>query len=213
MAHPPEAPVSRALVSVSDKTGLAELGRALAGHGIGVLSTGGTARALSEAGVAVVEVSEHTGFPEIMDGRVKTLQPSIHGGILARRDDPAHRAAMAEHGIAAIDLVVINLYPFEAMVAAGAGFDDCIENIDIGGPALIRAAAKNHAHVTVVTDPADYGELIAALDAEGGGHHARAAPPAGGQGLCADGRLRCRHRRLVRGPVGGPPAGPLHRRR
>ncbi len=168
MAQPPDTPVSRALVSVSDKTGLAELGRALATHGIEVLSTGGTARALGEAGVAVVEVSAHTGFPEIMDGRVKTLQPSIHGGILARRDEPSHLEAMAEHGIAAIDLVVINLYPFEATVAAGAGFDDCIENIDIGGPALIRAAAKNHAHVTVVTDPADYGELIAALDAEAG---------------------------------------------
>ena len=150
----------RALLSVSDKTGLVELGRALAARGVEILSTGGTARALGEAGIAVVEVSEHTGFPEIMDGRVKTLQPKIHGGILARRGDPDHLAAMAAHDIAAIDLVVVNLYPFEATVAAGAGYEDCVENIDIGGPALIRAAAKNHAFVTVVVDPADYPRLI-----------------------------------------------------
>ena len=149
-------PVRRALISVSDKTGLAELGRTLAGLGIEILSTGGSARALREAGLAVTEVSEATGFPEIMDGRVKTLHPTIHGGILARRDDPAHREAMAAHAIAAIDLVVVNLYPFRETLAAGKDRETCIENIDIGGPALIRAAAKNHAFVAVVTDPDQY---------------------------------------------------------
>jgi len=162
-----DAHVTRALVSVSDKTGLTELGAALARHNIEILSTGGSARALAEAGVAVTEVADHTGFPEIMDGRVKTLHPKIHGGILARRDNAEDRAAMETHGIGAIDLIVINLYPFEATVASGAGYDDCVENIDIGGPAMIRAAAKNHAHVAVVTDPSDYDEIIAALDADG----------------------------------------------
>jgi len=162
-----DAHVTRAVVSVSDKTGLTELGAALARHNIEILSTGGSARALAEAGVAVTEVADHTGFPEIMDGRVKTLHPKIHGGILARRDNAEDRAAMETHGIGAIDLIVINLYPFEATVASGAGYDDCVENIDIGGPAMIRAAAKNHAHVAVVTDPSDYDEIIAALDADG----------------------------------------------
>ncbi len=152
-------PIRRALVSVSDKTGIVELGRDLAARGVEILSTGGSAAALRDAGVAVVEVSDFTGFPEIMDGRVKTLQPKIHGGLLAVRGDPEHEAAMQEHAIAPIDLLVVNLYPFEATAASGAGFDDCIENIDIGGPALIRAAAKNHAFVTVVVDPADYGRL------------------------------------------------------
>lgn len=150
------APIRRALVSVSDKTGLADFAKALAARDIEILSTGGSARALMDAGVAVTEVSLHTGFPEIMDGRVKTLHPKIHGGILARRDLPDHRAAMSEHAIAAIDLVVVNLYPFEATVASDAEPADCIENIDIGGPALLRAAAKNHAFVTVVCDPDDY---------------------------------------------------------
>jgi len=162
-----DAHVTRAVVSVSDKTGLTELGAALARHNIEILSTGGSARALAEAGVPVTEVADHTGFPEIMDGRVKTLHPKIHGGILARRDNAEDRAAMETHGIGAIDLIVINLYPFEATVASGAGYDDCVENIDIGGPAMIRAAAKNHAHVAVVTDPSDYDEIIAALDADG----------------------------------------------
>ena len=162
------SPVRRALISVSDKTGLEELGRGLAARGVEILSTGGTARALAAAGVKVVEVSDYTGFPEIMDGRVKTLQPKIHGGILARRDEASHLAAMAKHGIGAIDLVVINLYPFEATVAQGAAFDDCIENIDIGGPALIRAAAKNHAFVAVATDPAQYAPLLAELAANAG---------------------------------------------
>ncbi len=167
-ADSPLIPIRRALVSVSDKTGVAELGARLAAIGAEVLSTGGTARALADAGVAVTEVSDYTGFPEIMDGRVKTLQPKIHGGILARRDDPAHRRAMAEHGIEPIDLVVVNLYPFEATAAAGAAYDECVEQIDIGGPALFRAAAKNHAHVAVVTDPSEYDQLLAEMEAHEG---------------------------------------------
>jgi phosphoribosylaminoimidazolecarboxamide formyltransferase / IMP cyclohydrolase len=161
-------PVRRALLSVSDKAGLVEFGRFLAGKGVEVLSTGGTARALREAGVPVREVSDHTGFPEILDGRVKTLVPQIHGGLLGRRDLPAHRAQMDEHGIAPIDLVVVNLYPFEATVADGAGFDDCVENIDIGGPAMIRSAAKNHAHVAVLTEPSQLAEARAEIEARGG---------------------------------------------
>ena len=154
---------TRALISVSDKKGLVELGRGLADHGIEILSTGGSARALREAGVEVTEVSEHTGFPEMMGGRVKTLHPAVHGGILALRNDPDHTQAMTQHGIAPIDLVVVNLYPFEQTVADGANFATCIENIDIGGPAMIRSAAKNHAFVTVVVDPTDYGELLTEL--------------------------------------------------
>ncbi len=160
--------IERALISVSDKTGLVEFARALAGRKIEILSTGGSARTLTDAGIPVTEVADHTGFPEIMGGRVKTLHPRIHGGILARRDDPGDREAMAAHGIAPIDLVVINLYPFEATVARGAGFEECVENIDIGGPALIRAAAKNHAHVTVVVDPADYEAVLADMAANDG---------------------------------------------
>ena len=159
--------IRRALISVSDKTGLIDLARALTGAGVQILSTGGSANALRQAGIAVTEVSDHTGFPEILDGRVKTLVPQIHGGILGRRDDPAHLAQMAAHDIAPIDLVVVNLYPFEATVAAGAPPADCIENIDIGGPALIRAAAKNHDFVTILTEPAQYGDLIGALAAGG----------------------------------------------
>ncbi len=161
-------PIRRALISVSDKSGLAELGRFLAARGVEILSTGGSARALAEADVAVVEVSAHTGFPEIMDGRVKTLHPKVHGGILARRDLDSHRAAMTEHGIAAIDLVVVNLYPFKATLASGADAAACLENIDIGGPAMLRAAAKNHDFVTVVTDPADYGALMEEMAAHEG---------------------------------------------
>ena len=156
--------VTRALISVSDKTGLAELGKFLAAAGVEILLTGGSARALSEAGIAVIEVGDYTGYPEMMDGRVKTLQPKIHGGILARRDAPEHLAAMKDHDIGPIDLVVVNLYPFEATVAKGAGFEECIENIDIGGPALIRAAAKNHDFVAVVTDPAEYEELMGQMN-------------------------------------------------
>src|SRR4051794_12656447 len=158
-----DIPIARALLSVSDKTGLVELAQALARHGVELVSTGGTARALREAGLAVKDVAELTGFPEMMDGRVKTLHPKVHGGLLAVRDDPEHAAAMAEHSIGAIDLVVVNLYPFAATVARGADRDEVIENIDIGGPSMVRSAAKNHAYVTVVTDPADYGALLQAL--------------------------------------------------
>jgi len=160
--------ISRALLSVSDKTGIEELGRGLAALGIELLSTGGTYERLRAAGIPVGEVSDYTGFPEIMNGRVKTLHPKVHGGILAVRDDPGHRAAMAEHGIEGIDLVVINLYPFEATVArADVTRSEAVEQIDIGGPSMVRSAAKNHRHVGVVTDPADYGVVLAALR-EGG---------------------------------------------
>jgi phosphoribosylaminoimidazolecarboxamide formyltransferase/IMP cyclohydrolase len=158
-------PVKRALLSVSDKTGIESFARSLQDKGIQILSTGGTAAALKKAGLTITDVSSHTGFPEIMDGRVKTLHPKIHGGILARRDEPEHLAAMTEHGIDGIDLVVINLYPFAATVKRGAGFDECIENIDIGGPAMIRASAKNHDFVTIITDPADYARVLADLAA------------------------------------------------
>jgi phosphoribosylaminoimidazolecarboxamide formyltransferase/IMP cyclohydrolase len=160
--------IRRALISVSDKTGLVEFGGALGSCGVEVLSTGGTARALKDAGLAVRDVAEHTGFPEMMDGRLKTLHPRVHGGLLAMRGNPDHDAAAAAHGIAPIDLLVANLYPFEATVAQGAPFDACVENIDIGGPAMIRAAAKNHAAVTVVVDPDDYGRVLEAMRAHGG---------------------------------------------
>jgi phosphoribosylaminoimidazolecarboxamide formyltransferase/IMP cyclohydrolase len=165
-------PIRRALISVSDKTGLIPLAQALAARGVHILSTGGSARALRDAGLAVTEVSDHTGFPEILDGRVKTLVPQIHGGILGRRDLPAHTAQMAEHGIAPIDLAVVNLYPFAATVASGAAAPDCIENIDIGGPALIRAAAKNHDFVAILTDPAQYAGFLAEFEADGAASHA-----------------------------------------
>src|SRR5712671_8238238 len=139
-----ERPIRRALISVSDKTGLTEFARTLVGHGVQLLSTGGTAKALRDAGLGVTDVSEVTGFPEIMDGRVKTLHPKVHGGLLALRDKPEHSAAMRAHGIEGIDLLVCNLYPFEATAAKGANFAETLENIDIGGPAMIRAAAKNH---------------------------------------------------------------------
>jgi phosphoribosylaminoimidazolecarboxamide formyltransferase/IMP cyclohydrolase len=163
------APIKRALLSVSDKTGLVDFASALADRGVALLSTGGTAATLRDAGLDVTDVAEVTGFPEMMDGRVKTLHPKVHGGLLALRDDAAHVAAMKEHGIQAIDLLVVNLYPFEATVARGADYATAIENIDIGGPAMIRAAAKNHAHVAVVVDPEDYEKVIAALDAHDGG--------------------------------------------
>ncbi len=162
------SPIRRALISVSDKAGLDRLGSFLAGRGVEMLSTGGSAKALRATGVPVVEVSDYTGFPEIMDGRVKTLQPKVHGGLLAVRGDPDHEQAMARHGIQPIDLLIVNLYPFEATAARSAPFADCIETIDIGGPALIRAAAKNHAFVTVVVDPADYDTVMAEMDAHDG---------------------------------------------
>ncbi|HLL26400.1 MAG TPA: bifunctional phosphoribosylaminoimidazolecarboxamide formyltransferase/IMP cyclohydrolase [Xanthobacteraceae bacterium] len=152
--------IARALLSVSDKTGLVDFARALTEHGTALVSTGGTKKALTDAGLKVFDISELTGFPEMMDGRVKTLHPKVHGGILGIRDDKAHAASMHEYGIAPIDLVVVNLYPFEATVEKGASFEDCIENIDIGGPALVRAAAKNHNDVAVVVDPADYESLL-----------------------------------------------------
>jgi phosphoribosylaminoimidazolecarboxamide formyltransferase/IMP cyclohydrolase len=153
--------IKRALLSVSDKTGVVDLARALAGRGVELVSTGGTAKALRDAGLDVRDISELTGFPEMMDGRVKTLHPMVHGGLLAVRDDAGHAASMDEHGIGAIDLVVVNLYPFEATVAKGAERDEVVENIDIGGPSMVRSAAKNHAYVAIVTDPADYA-LVAA---------------------------------------------------
>jgi len=157
---PKLVPIGRALISVSDKTGIVDLARALIAEGVELISTGGTAALLREAGVAVRDVAEVTCFPEMMDGRVKTLHPAVHGGLLALRDDDEHLLAMAAHGIEPIDLLIVNLYPFEETVARGADYDTCIENIDIGGPAMIRAAAKNHRFVAVVTDPADYGALL-----------------------------------------------------
>ncbi|MCX7313234.1 MAG: bifunctional phosphoribosylaminoimidazolecarboxamide formyltransferase/IMP cyclohydrolase [Alphaproteobacteria bacterium] len=155
--------ITRALISVSDKSGLIEFARGLVSHGVELVSTGGTAKSIKDAGIAVMDVSELTGFPEMMDGRVKTLHPKVHGGLLAIRDNAAHAGAMAAHGIRPIDLLVVNLYPFEATVAKGASYDDCVENIDIGGPAMIRAAAKNHADVAVVVEPDDYTALLAEL--------------------------------------------------
>jgi len=152
--------IKRALLSVSDKSGLVELGEALAARDVELVSTGGTAKALRDAGLDVKDVSDLTGFPEMMDGRVKTLHPMVHGGLLAVRDNPAHAAAMDEHAIGAIDLVVVNLYPFEATVMRGAERPDIIENIDIGGPSMVRSAAKNHQFVTIVTDPSDYPTLM-----------------------------------------------------
>ncbi|HXN15065.1 MAG TPA: bifunctional phosphoribosylaminoimidazolecarboxamide formyltransferase/IMP cyclohydrolase [Usitatibacter sp.] len=161
--------IQRALISVSDKSGVVEFARALLTHGVEILSTGGTAQLLKLNGIVVTEVGDYTGFPEIMEGRVKTLHPRVHGGILARRDRPEHVSAMKEHDISPIDLVVVNLYPFARAVAMpDSTIDDAIENIDIGGPAMVRAAAKNHAFVTVVTDPADYAPLAAKLKANGG---------------------------------------------
>jgi phosphoribosylaminoimidazolecarboxamide formyltransferase/IMP cyclohydrolase len=161
-------PVRRALISVSDKAGLDRLAKALAGRGVEIVSTGGTAAKLRENGAEVRDISELTGFPEMMDGRVKTLHPKVHGGLLGIRDNTDHSAAMDEHGIAPIDLVAVNLYPFEATLMRGAGRDEIIENIDIGGPSMVRSAAKNHAFVTVVTDPADYDELVAELEKNDG---------------------------------------------
>jgi phosphoribosylaminoimidazolecarboxamide formyltransferase / IMP cyclohydrolase len=159
---------SRALISVSDKTGLIAFAGALTGYGIELISTGGTRKELTDAGLNVTEVSDLTGFPEMMDGRVKTLHPAVHGGILAIRNNAAHAEAMRAHRIRPIDLVVVNLYPFETTAARGASFDDCIENIDIGGPALIRAAAKNHGDVAVIVEPTDYAALLDEFARHGG---------------------------------------------
>jgi len=165
-------PVRRALISVSDKTGLEDAGKALAAHGVELVSTGGTSAALKKAGLAVKDVSALTGSPEMMDGRVKTLHPKVHGGLLALRDNPAHADALAMHGIAPIDVLYVNLYPFEATVAAGGDFDACIEDIDIGGPAMIRAAAKNHGFVAVATDADDIAAILEEIKTHGGTTHA-----------------------------------------
>jgi phosphoribosylaminoimidazolecarboxamide formyltransferase/IMP cyclohydrolase len=163
------AKITRALISVSDKTGLIDFARALSRQGVELLSTGGTAKAIREAGLPVIEVADYTGFPEMLDGRVKTLHPKVHGGILARRDLPEHTAAMEKHNLPYIDLVCVNLYPFRETIAkAGCTLEDAIENIDIGGPAMVRSSAKNHAFVTIVTDPVDYSTVLAEMAANGG---------------------------------------------
>lgn len=161
--------IKRALISVSDKDGVAAFAHKLHERGVEILSTGGTAKMLADEGLPVKDVSDHTGFPEIMNGRVKTLHPTIHGGILAKRDDEAHVQAMQDNGISDIDMVVVNLYPFVETVKSGADFAQCIENIDIGGPAMIRAAAKNHSFVTIITDPQDYERVLEDMDQHDGG--------------------------------------------
>ncbi len=166
-AAPDRAPIRRALISVSDKTGLVEAAKVLAAMGVELVSTGGTRKTIADAGLAVKDVADLTGFPEMMDGRVKTLHPVVHGGLLGVRDAPEHKAAMEAHGIGGIDLVYVNLYPFEATIAAGADYANAIENIDIGGPAMIRSAAKNHAYVAVCTEIADVEEVLAELKTEG----------------------------------------------
>lgn len=165
---PKAVKVKRALLSVSDKDGLVEFAKELMAHGVEILSTGGTAKAMKDAGIDVKDVSEHTGFPEMMDGRVKTLHPTVHGGILSRRDNETHVQAQHDHNIGDIDLVVVNLYPFVETVASGADYETCIENIDIGGPAMLRSAAKNHEFVTVVTDPQDYKAVLDDMKAHDG---------------------------------------------
>src|SRR5689334_12290460 len=161
-------PIRRALLSVSDKTGLVDFAKGLTRHGVVLISTGGTAKALRDAGLAVFDISEITKFPEMMDGRVKTLHPNVHGGLLALRDKKEHADAMKAHGIEGIDLLVSNLYPFEATVAKGAAFAETIEQIDIGGPAMTRSAAKNHDWVTVVVDTQDYAAVLAEMDGNKG---------------------------------------------
>ncbi len=160
--------IKRALISVTDKTGVAEFAKVLSEMGVEIISTGGTARVIREAGVPVTDVSEVTGFPEMLDGRVKTLHPKIHGGILAIRSNPEHMRQLEEQGIKPIDLVVVNLYAFEKTVARGASLEEAIENIDIGGPTLLRAAAKNYRDVTVVVDPQDYEKILAEMRENGG---------------------------------------------
>jgi phosphoribosylaminoimidazolecarboxamide formyltransferase/IMP cyclohydrolase len=160
--------IERALISVSDKSGILEFARELAAQGVDIISTGGTAKLLADNGVKVTEISDYTGFPEMLDGRVKTLHPKVHGGILGRRDLPEHVATMQKHGIPNIDLVVVNLYPFRETIAKpGCTLEDAIENIDIGGPAMVRSSAKNHAHVAIVTDPADYALILNEMKAGG----------------------------------------------
>lgn len=161
--------IRRAVISVSDKTGIVDFAKELAAMGVEILSTGGTAKSMREGGVAVVEVSDYTGFPEMMDGRVKTLHPRIHGGLLCRRSNPKDMEDCAKQGIGMIDMLVVNLYPFEATIAKpNVSFDEAIENIDVGGPAMLRAASKNFQDVVVVTDPADYAVVLAEMKASGG---------------------------------------------
>jgi phosphoribosylaminoimidazolecarboxamide formyltransferase/IMP cyclohydrolase len=161
--------IQRALLSVSDKSGLIDFARVLAAAGVELLSTGGTAKAIRDAGLAVKDISEHTGFPEMLDGRVKTLHPKVHGGLLYLRGNADHESTAAAHGITPIDLVVVNLYPFEATVAKpGVSLHDAIENIDIGGPSMLRSAAKNHESVTVIVDPSDYVQVAEQIRSEGG---------------------------------------------
>ena len=166
--HPQIVPVKRALLSVFDKTGMEDFAKELARLGVELVSTGGTSRLIAGTGAAVRDIADLTGFPEMMDGRVKTLHPKVHGGLLAVRDNPTHKASMDEHAIGAIDLVVVNLYPFEATIAKNASYSETVENIDIGGPAMIRSAAKNHAYVTVVVDPNDYEQVLEAIRRQGG---------------------------------------------
>jgi phosphoribosylaminoimidazolecarboxamide formyltransferase/IMP cyclohydrolase len=184
------AKITRALISVSDKSGLIEFARFLSERKVAILSTGGSAKMLRDANIPVTEVSDHTGFPEIMDGRVKTLHPMIHGGLLARRDDKQHQLAMSVHDIAPIDLLVVNLYPFEETVARGADFDTCIENIDVGGPALVRGAAKNHEFVTVVTGPEDYEAVRQDMAGNDGGTTAELRRSLAAKARCATARIR-----------------------
>lgn len=165
---PNDPAIRRALISVSDKTGIIDFAGKLSARGVELISTGGTAKSLREAGLTVRDVSELTGFPEMLDGRVKTLHPGVHGGLLAIRDNPAHKTAMDAHGLQTIDLIVINLYPFEETIARGADFAEAVENIDIGGPAMIRAAAKNHDWVAVLTDPEDYAAILSEMDTHNG---------------------------------------------
>lgn len=161
--------IQRAIISVSDKTGIQELAAELQAMKVEILSTGGTAQTLRARGLPVIDISAYTGFPEMLDGRVKTLHPKVHGGLLAIRENPAHRQKMEEHGIKAIDMLVINLYPFEATIAKpGCTFEEAIENIDIGGPAMLRAGAKNYPYVTVLVDPADYPSVLAEMKRSGG---------------------------------------------
>ncbi len=163
------AKIQRAIISLSDKAGIVEFAQSLQGFGVEILSTGGTAKVLREKGLRIKEVSEYTGFPEMLDGRVKTLHPKIHGGLLGIRDNPAHAEQMKEHGIKAIDMVVVNLYPFEATVAKpSCTLEEAIENIDIGGPSMLRAAAKNYPYVTVIVDPADYKPILEEMKKTGG---------------------------------------------
>jgi phosphoribosylaminoimidazolecarboxamide formyltransferase/IMP cyclohydrolase len=163
------AKIARAIISVSDKTGVAEFAAELEKRGVEILSTGGTAKLFRDKGIKVMDVSSYTGFPEMLDGRVKTLHPKVHGGILGLRDNPEHKAKMDEHGIKPVDLVCINLYPFEKTVAdPNCTLEDAIENIDIGGPSMIRAAAKNNKYVTILVDPADYARVLAEMDDSGG---------------------------------------------